>query len=311
MRLSISLDKEYRDRVFVERGEELSAELTYEVPLADLTPEDRKVLAGLPEWDGARVLRLVNGHIYHAPFAPDSVENWHALLASFAEVNAPLVAEQAEKEAAERKRLHEGWDADLALLRRAVAENVDVDEERRALPYFPSSKYPLQPYAEHAATYPHRDEYIALAAQYDRQRAARVQAVEEARRAHEEEQRKQREWEKREWIEAYGSAHLREAFAAGYDCQRLYATERAQREYPSYTLDFDRNAEWVSRSCPSPEALAEANRVGGRVVWLTASAKAPDDNDMVEWEECEAVVVESFLGRYVLLREIRGEPAES
>lgn len=73
------------------------------------------------------------------------------------------------------------------------------------------------------------------------------------------------------WVAEHGSAHLRRAVEAGYDCTRLYLTERAALEYPDYTLDFDDHAKWESRCCPSEEALAEAEARKGQVVWLVAA----------------------------------------
>lgn len=112
-----------------------------------------------------------------------------------------------------------------------------------------------------------------------------------------------REAEKVAWIAAHGSDHLRAAVAAGYDCQRLYVTERAAAEFPSFEVDFAGRSRWERRSCPSEEGLAVSLATkGSRVVWLTEPARKLDDED--EWEPREAVVVEDFLGRYDLVREV-------
>lgn len=126
----------------------------------------------------------------------------------------------------------------------------------------------------------------------DEKRAAEQRAAAEAQ-----------EVDKAAWIAAHGSDHLRAAFAAGYDCQRLYVTERAAAEFPGFQVDFSDRSRWDRRSCPSEEGLGISLATkGSRVVWLTAPVRKVDDED--EWEPREAVVVEDFLGRYDLVREV-------
>jgi len=157
----------------------------------------------------------------------------------------------------------------------------------------------------------------ALAAsQQEKQEAARRQAADQERKERRAEQalrdreREQadkaaRAQQRAEWITEHGSEHLRAAVNAGYNCQRLYATERAALEHPGYEIDFDGNAAWKSRSCPSPEALAEELRLTASlregesiaVVWLTHGIEA-DHPD----QEREAVAIKNWLGRYTLLR---------
>lgn len=121
---------------------------------------------------------------------------------------------------------------------------------------------------------------------------ARQRATEEARVA---------------WIAERGSDHLRRATAAGYRCHRLYITERAAMELgPDYELDWDGLAAWRVRSCPTPQALTEAERLdqlGARVVWLTVppwSTTSDDDEDDESdeslFEPCEAVVLRDLFG---------------
>lgn len=110
-----------------------------------------------------------------------------------------------------------------------------------------------------------------------------------------------READKHTWITAHGSDFLRRAcLAGGYDCQRRYVEERAALEFPGYVVDFKDYARWRDRSCPSEVALAEAERVSGLVVWLTASPEE-DENDL---DPCEAVVVRGYLDKYDLIREV-------
>lgn len=122
-----------------------------------------------------------------------------------------------------------------------------------------------------------------------------------------EEEERQREHEVREaertvWIAEHGSDFLRRATAAGYDCQRRYVTERAALEHPGAVVDFEDEAEWRSRSCPSEAALDLAERINGEVVWLTSPPRASRDDDAYDYdrfEPCEAVWVK-FLGKYLV-----------
>ena len=132
----------------------------------------------------------------------------------------------------------------------------------------------------------------AVRRELDAARAAEKRAAAEAQEA-----------DKATWIAAHGSDHLRAAVAAGYDCQRLYVTERAALEFPGFAIDFAGRARWERRSCPSEEGLAISLATkGSRVVWLATPTQEVDEED--EWEPREAVVVEDFLGRYDLVREV-------
>lgn len=115
----------------------------------------------------------------------------------------------------------------------------------------------------------------------------------------------QAEADKLAWCAAHGTPHLAQAVATGYDCTRLYATERAALEHPAYTLDYKNNGEWKDRSCPGKAALAEALAVGGEVVWMTEPPRYDSNNAQDEWfdfEPREAVVIRGFLGKYDLVR---------
>jgi hypothetical protein len=116
----------------------------------------------------------------------------------------------------------------------------------------------------------------------------------------------QREADKRTWIEVWGSDHLKRAcLDEGFNCQRLYVTERAAREAPGFQVDFHGNARWNERSCPTGDALdaldeARSLNLGEpRIVWLTFG---PDSEDEIEHLEQEAVVIRDYLGRYDLIR---------
>lgn len=137
-------------------------------------------------------------------------------------------------------------------------------------------------------------------------REAERKAREEAEKAAKE----AREAERVAWITEHGSDYLRRATKLGYNCQRQYVAERAALELPDFQVDFDSQAAWKSRSCPSLEALNEVERLietghKAEVVWLTYIK--PDDDEDDDWnddefEACEAIVIHNYLSRYTLVK---------
>lgn len=171
----------------------------------------------------------------------------------------------AEQEALRRKTVEDGW---RPIYRNAIAALNDDQ------PYS-MSKQPDWAAGSEAAQL--RDEYEVAKANYDT-RQAEAKARYEA--------------DLQTWIAAHGSERLKMAHRQGYSVTRLYAEERAALEYPSYYLDYDDSAEWTNRASPSEAAMLEAERVGGRVVWVKNSREGNG----------EAVVIRGFLGKYDLLR---------
>jgi hypothetical protein len=152
-------------------------------------------------------------------------------------------------------------------------------------------------------------EYDRLRAEYEADMALYLaekerRAAEEAARRKETEEKAAAEKkaaaeEKAAWVQAHGSDFLKRVHALGYDCQRQYVTERAEKELPDFHVDFDIDFSWKSRSCPSEEALEMVEELiskgyNAEVVWLT---EAPGLD-----EPCEAVVVHNYLGKYDLIR---------
>ena len=139
---------------------------------------------------------------------------------------------------------------------------------------------------------------------------AKEAAEREAREAEEKAMKEEREREKKQWIDIYGSDYLKKATKLGYDCQRQYVTERAAREFPGFTVDFDNYAYWRSRSCPSEKALElvedaqERGFATAKVVWLIDPPYYWDSYENDRYAEREAVVIESYLGKYTLVAEM-------
>ncbi|MBA3074842.1 MAG: hypothetical protein FP831_14660 [Anaerolineae bacterium] len=157
--------------------------------------------------------------------------------------------------------------------------------------------------------------YSALRAQYEALLPVFYDELQEKKNA-EVERKKVLEQDKVKWVKEHGSDHLKRCVLSGYDCQRLYVTERASFEHPGFIVDFDKKSDWRSRSCPSPEAMdiAETAGEGSKVVWLTAH---PDDSEAIvedasseegfneqdkAFQACEAVVIPDYLTRYILVK---------
>ncbi len=129
--------------------------------------------------------------------------------------------------------------------------------------------------------------------------------------------REKLEADKAQWIAEHGSDALKRKTAAGYDCQRAYVRERAADELPDFTVDFDDNAQWKSRSCPGDRAFAVVETLTTRgynaqVVWLTADTDGvpldkPTTEDSDDYPDAyqpqrEAVAVRQYLGKYTLIQ---------
>lgn len=162
-------------------------------------------------------------------------------------------------------------------------------------------------------------EEIAAVAEKERLAAVRAAEAEQAkliekirlagieREAQQLEKAAAAEEEKRRWADAHGSDHLKRALNRGHNSQRLYVSERAALEAPGFAVDFSDNAKWRSRSTPSVAALdaadaADAMNVGkAKIVWLTSPTYEVADD---EFDPREAIVIEEYLGKYYLVREL-------
>lgn len=199
------------------------------------------------------------------------------------------------------------------LIHRATIEKQAANEKRAA------EKANLQKQAEYNSRLNAYLRLIDTAATLDDLNAVLQQHGKEfstdntaTRRWHEQEnsiKRDLRNAERMAWINTHGSAYLRRAFDAGYDCQRQYVVERAAMEAPGFIVDFYDGAKWSPRSMPSMTALdakEEADNLGlgnADVVWLT-DAPVPNrmENEVQWYGECEAVVIRRFLDKYDLVK---------
>ena len=108
----------------------------------------------------------------------------------------------------------------------------------------------------------------------------------------------------RRWAKAYGSERLRLGLELGYDCDRLYVKERANIEYPGFIVDLDGKGDYYYQVDPSLEALkiVKALIKKGKSAEVVCLLTDLEDKYEDEFELCEAVKVDNFLGGYDLYK---------
>lgn len=287
MKLVYKLSDKGRKALFIETGTMPSDTQACEVDPALLSREQRALLVPMLIGD---MVTLVYSDVrpsydfsgWRKPLTLDSIAtSWESLLATYAQVAAEGAARltaQQDAEVARRLELFQAWNSS------------------RQPDMIPAS-----------LTHHARGGELEAAYAAAKERAFHAQREERAQKDAEQAEREAAKQakldERRAWALQHGSVRLQKCISAGYDCQRLYVTERAARDHPQYALDFDDNAAWRDRSGPSEAALDEAARVGGTVVWLTHGPAADHDDDDDETPEpCEAVVIRRYLGSYDLIR---------
>lgn len=281
MRIEYRVKREVREQQYIETGKMPDERQVYTLDDAKLTPEFR---AFWLKNNGGGTLQVRSNSLtgyksaWFAPFVATNDEEAVNLLSEWRdEREAADVAWQEKVEAALRQAI-DGL--------RAKLENDDLMSPAVYLEW---------------AGLPGYDEAKSLQRAIERKHTE-AQAEAEAQAKAE---RERLEADKAAWIEAHGSEKLQAKFAAGYDCQRPYVIQRAAQEYPGYVVDWHDTASYKPRYCPSDAGFEEAQRVGGRVVWLIeppSVKKAEADEYPEEFEECEAVLVENYLGQYILVK---------
>ena len=128
----------------------------------------------------------------------------------------------------------------------------------------------------------------------------------ENKKRHEKEKAYQAE--KRSWATQFGSDHLKQAIELGYDCEKIYALERVEKELTGFEIDFDDDWAWDTVDNPSEGAVTETKELreknyDAQIVTITSS---PYDRDFYYREENEylkeAIAVYNFLGKYYLVK---------
>ncbi|MNT50372.1 hypothetical protein D3C72_1872900 [compost metagenome] len=99
------------------------------------------------------------------------------------------------------------------------------------------------------------------------------------------------------------------AFAAGYACQERYIQERAQYEYPGFTVlptdysDKETWYEWGSVDTPTEAALEFAINTGGKVAFAHRTWIDFDQSEVFQ-NEGEAILIENWIPGYYLFRKV-------
>lgn len=316
MRVEVNLSDEARKSAAVQYGHLPTFKALLDVPLGDMTPEQRERVIGVIDTSyttpRVRGLRYRYGaDEYIAPLYPVTPSEWLELAADYqakAEIaNAEREALEAERRAESERELQEFLRCIDELPEDDAAFEAAIRGNERA--YRVNTNWDKLPGYEVAKQAAER-----VFARYEPLKAARLEAEAEREResrARAQAEREAAEQEKARWISEHGSDYLRKAHTEGYDCQRRYVAERAAAELPGYALDFDDAAEYKDRACPSEDALDEAIEANkllaqmgqasaeARVVWLTREI---EDDEWDEYEPREAVVIEGYLGRYTLIK---------
>lgn len=310
MKVRINIDKVSA----LDAGSDRHGLVVVEVPASEFTPEERAILA-----------RNTYGGRPDEPRAdfylddPNVLGGYHAKRKGFY-AGALKVATEATPEAVHAVlKAIEGADA------RAMAD-IEAEEEKAAKAEEARAKeqedvirrFAAAPIEElirdTGSTWDVVMELTTWVGQDPRVAPRKEEAVAEARRRNERRRAEEKaeaervKIEKGRWVVDHGSDYLKKAYGAGYDCQRLYVTERAAMEHPGFVVDFDDLAAWKERSCPSEAALDAAEEVEDscEVVWLTAPPWTVDEYDEEGFEPREALVIGDYLGKYDLVRMLDG-----
>lgn len=307
VRLAYLTSRTLRDQHLIDTGQPLASVEYLTVDTESITREQRAVIVPLLAGEIATTPALVRGMVRGHDGQPrldngvvltggqsdprqwdtfPTPDAWCARAARIITANAAweprladaMTAWQAEQKAAAAREAaaRETADADLAEVRRLEAAG-----DLAALRAFHIRTAGLSP---------------KNARYYEQQRDDAIRSLEAAAR----------DAAKSAWAAAHGSPRLQRALAAGYDCQRLYVQERAALEAPGFFVDFDNEAEWKSRSCPSEAALdiCDSAQIPGaqvEVVWLTDLPRNMPGAPFV-FDGCEAVAVTRYLDRYTLIK---------
>lgn len=313
MKVTLKLSGECRTRELTDNACALPQEVTLTIDEQMLSEMTRHARSMLSLTNNQTQISLTK---HEVGIYPRTAGDWEQALKQY---QGKVAEQEAEAKAEEERCIAEC--AEVARMRLLTFQNIIAGELTPSIAFHRNDGYsdmPLERYPYGSsdrcikagnAVAGLTSETIAEAARIWREAGEKLVAAEKERREAIEEAEMQAkavvEQDRLEWIAAHGSERLRLAVENGYNCQRLYVTERAAVEHPDYTADFDDNAQWDSRSCPSEAALKEAIAVGGEVVWLTKPplAKHDEDFDCYDWEEREAVVIRDFLGNYDLVKE--------
>lgn len=320
LKVKYVLSDEFRKRMFADTGAMPERENVIAFDAATLTPAQRAAIVAYAgtrttfdlacqfstNWIGDTAKYVVNEQYHSALFAFDHQPDPAAIATACASLSMEMEALRKKSTNEKRTQAEKELARNIAKLEDAITEH-ESSEYALGL-----SQDDRTMFAAFGFDLSKRDE---LHAQYNALKPEFVREKEERRAAKQlaEEQEKERKAqadakahaEKLVWAKEHGSDQLRRGLEAEHTCSRLYAIERAAMEYPSCMLDYEKDAEWKDRSCPSVKALdlrdamlkshpdADVN-----IVWLTCAPSDKVASDNEEWdgeqfEECEVVQIDS------------------
>lgn len=118
--------------------------------------------------------------------------------------------------------------------------------------------------------------------------------------------------EMQSWINKNGSDHLKKMLVGEYECRMTYEQERCKADYPGFEIDTaGKRFGWEDRANPSLNALQQAEKTKGKVVWLIGDSESEEfdfaqyaDKNEMEQNGCEAIVINVDWCRFSLLKSL-------
>ena len=140
----------------------------------------------------------------------------------------------------------------------------------------------------------------------NKERHLRIENVEKKRiadLAHQAKKEEEFKESQRVWIEEFGDDRLKKSQVLGYECEEAYILQRAAKEYPKFDLDYRAQSRWCNRIYPSSEAMNLLEELASdfKIVILNWSHEVDSEDEDYVFEECEAIILEGYLGSDAIL----------
>ena len=129
----------------------------------------------------------------------------------------------------------------------------------------------------------------------------KAEALEKQRRstvvADQDREKEKTKESKRLWIKDFGSDRLKQSEILGYENEEAYLTQRAEKEYPDFELDYFNQSRWSSCTYPSLDAMDALTDLPNdfKIVKLTQPHDFDSDDEDYIFEDCEAIILEGYL----------------
>lgn len=317
MRITFRITDAYRAAQLIETGKHLESRVTKAIPLDVISANSRRIITvlqpSLPDEFNASIPSLLSqkkpgydsGWInWESNLIPTTPEEWDEVLSAYFH---SYKTNEEENQMVLQHELESIIQTTKEALEQDLYDSKHLNAITEEASYSPDNYKKISSKYKGCSRY---DEAVTLFKEFltnyltIKETENRIKE-EEAQRQKDEEKAAQekRIQERTDWINAHGSTELKKYNTARYDCKRMYVFERAALEYPGYLVDYKYNAKWEPIACPKDNLFQEAERVGGRVVYLTKwpYSDTDDDYDLPEYAKVQAVVVNDFLEQYDLV----------